>query len=203
MLNLHQIPLWYHSTTEDKLPTHFKDVCPHQHSLHCYHCNFGGGWSLKNTKHYTDFICEPMRRPIRCDWPSMSSQWPVRTQKHTMTNDKQKERISAGVKRPQHPNEILKQGKCQTTTTWRCCMNTINVCTESVFTICTSRTFPAHKRQPSTFHYGNKKNTTLTISGIYFQFWTKCMLLRRMHLCDFFLVLLSIAGFLYKIMCFK
>ena len=41
----------------------------------------------------------------------MRSQWPVSTQIHTMKKDKQNDTISAGVNRPQHPNDILQQGK--------------------------------------------------------------------------------------------
>ena len=40
--------------------------------------------------------------------PSMRSQWPVSTHTQTIRNDRQKERISAGVNLPQQPNEILK-----------------------------------------------------------------------------------------------
>ena len=35
----------------------------------------------------------------------MSSQWPVRTQMQTMKKERKKEVISAGVKRPQQPND--------------------------------------------------------------------------------------------------
>ena len=39
----------------------------------------------------------------------MSSQWPVSTQIHTRVKETQKATISAAVKRPHTPNEILKR----------------------------------------------------------------------------------------------
>ena len=45
------------------------------------------------------------------DVPSISNQWPVRTHIHTMKNDIQKDKISAGVNLPQQPNDILKTHK--------------------------------------------------------------------------------------------
>ena len=56
--------------------------------------------------------------------PSISNQWPVSTQIHTIRKDKQNDTISAGVNLPQHPNEILKLE---------------NVDINSTFIICTSQ----------------------------------------------------------------
>jgi hypothetical protein len=39
--------------------------------------------------------------------PSISSQCPVRTQIHTIIKDRKKDKISAAVKRPHTPNDIL------------------------------------------------------------------------------------------------
>lgn len=42
---------------------------------------------------------------------SMRSQWPVRTQMRTSMTDREKDRSSAAVKRPQQPKEILFWGE--------------------------------------------------------------------------------------------
>lgn len=47
------------------------------------------------------------------DVPSMRSQWPVRTQISTSKTEREKERSSARVKRPQQPKEILQPETCQ------------------------------------------------------------------------------------------
>jgi hypothetical protein len=51
---------------------------------------------------------ESINQPIKVFVPSIRSQWPVRIHTHTIMKERQKDMISAAVKRPHMPNEILK-----------------------------------------------------------------------------------------------